>query len=86
MNIYVGNMSSGTGEADLRQAFEAHGNVASVILIKDKITGQPKGFGFVKMASDDEGRAAITALNGRDLQGNTLNVNVARPRSDDGGR
>ena len=86
MNIYVGKMSHATVEDDIRHAFEVHGSVASVILIKDKISGQPKGFGFVKMLSDDEGRAAITALNGKDLQGNTLNVNVARPRSDDGGR
>jgi RNA recognition motif-containing protein len=84
MNIYVGNMSSGTGEEDIRKAFEAHGAVSSVIIIKDKISGKPKGFGFVKMSSDEEGHAAISALNGKNLMGNTLNVNVARPRPDDG--
>lgn len=85
MNIYVGNMSHATVEDDVRHAFEVHGSVTSVILIKDKISGQPKGFGFVKMTSDDEGHAAITALNGKDLQGKMLSVNVARPRTDDGG-
>ena len=80
MNIYVGNLSYDVTEADLRAAFEAFGAVASVNLIKDQYSGQPRGFGFVEMPSDAEARAAIAGLNGKDLMGRTLNVNEARPR------
>jgi RNA recognition motif-containing protein len=82
MRIYVGNLSYEVGEEELREAFQAHGEIESVTIIKDRGTGQPKGFGFVEMPSDEEGQAAIEALNGKDLKGRTLNVNVARPRTE----
>jgi len=85
MNIYVGNMSYDVTEADLRAAFEAFGSVTSVNIIKDQYSGQPKGFGFVEMPSTAEAQAAIAGLNGKDLMGRALNVNVARPR-EGGGR
>jgi cold-inducible RNA-binding protein len=80
MNIYVGNISYDVTEADLQAAFEAFGTVASVNLIKDQYSGQPKGFGFVEMSSASEAQAAIAGLNGKELMGRALNVNVARPR------
>lgn len=83
MNIYVGNLSADVTEAELRAAFEPHGQVASCAIIKDKFTGQSRGFGFVEMPSKEQATAAITALNGTDLKGRSLNVNEARPRSDD---
>ena len=82
MNIYVGNLSRDASEADLRQAFEAFGAVTSVAIIKDRITGDPRGFGFVEMPSKDEAMAAISSLNGQDLKGRTLNINEARPKTD----
>ena len=82
MNIYVGNLSRDASEADLRQAFEAFGAVSSVAIIKDRITGDPRGFGFVEMASRDEALNAISTLNGQELKGRTLNVNEARPKTD----
>lgn len=82
MNIYVGNLSRDASEADLRQAFEAFGSVTSVAIIKDRITGDPRGFGFVEMPSKDEALAAISSLNGQDLKGRTLNVNEARPKAE----
>jgi RNA recognition motif-containing protein len=82
MRIYVGNLSSEITEEELRQEFEAFGEVESVNIITDKISGRPKGFGFVEMTSESEGQAAITGLNGKTLKDRTLNVNVARPRSD----
>jgi RNA recognition motif-containing protein len=82
MKIYVGNLSSEITEEELRQEFEAFGEVESVNIITDKISGRPKGFGFVEMTSESEGQAAITGLNGKTLKDRTLNVNVARPRSD----
>lgn len=83
MNIYVGNLSYATTEDDLRQAFEAFGQVTSASIIKDKFTGQSKGFGFVEMPSQEEAKAAIIANNGKELKGRNLSVNEARPRSDD---
>ena len=83
MKIYVGNMSYDTTEDDLKQAFEALGQVASVTIIKDKFSGRSKGFGFVEMPDNAQAEAAIAGLNGKDLQGRTLNVNEARPRTDD---
>ena len=80
MNIYVGNLTYDVTEADLRAAFEAFGAVASVRLIKDQLSGQSKGFGFVEMASTSEAQAAITALHGKELLGRTMNVSEARPR------
>jgi RNA recognition motif-containing protein len=80
MNIYVGGLSYDATEAELRDAFEAFGAVASVNIIKDKFSGQSKGFGFVEMASTSEAQAAITGLNGTELMGRTLSVSEARPR------
>ena len=82
MNIYVGNLSWEVTQQDLLEAFQAHGQVASANLITDKYTGKSRGFGFVEMPVEDEARAAISALNGMDLKGRTLNVNEARPRSE----
>jgi len=86
MNIYVGNLSRQTTEDDLRQAFEAFGQVESANIIKDRFSGESRGFGFVEMPSKDEAQKAIEGLNGTDLMGRTLNVNEARPRTDRGGR
>ena len=82
MKIYVGNLSSEITEEELRQEFEAFGEVESVNIITDKISGRPKGVGFVEMTSESEGQAAITGLNGKTLKERTLTVNTARPRSD----
>ena len=83
MKIYVGNLSLEATDEDLREAFKAFGQVTSVNIIKDRSSGQSKGFGFVEMADKTEGQAAISGLNGKDLKGKTLNVNEARIRSDD---
>jgi cold-inducible RNA-binding protein len=82
MKIYAGNLSYEVTEEDLRQAFAAFGSVESVTIIKDRSTGQSKGFGFVEMPSKDEGQAAITGLNGKEIKGRTLNVNEALPRTE----
>ncbi len=80
MNIYVGNLSFDATEDDLRQAFEAFGQVASVTIIKDKLSQKSKGFGFVEMPAKAEGQSAINDLNGKDLKGGALEVNETRPR------
>jgi RNA recognition motif-containing protein len=80
MNIYVGNMSFDTTEDQLRQSFESFGEVSTVNIITDKYSGNSKGFGFVEMSSKSEAIAAISGLNGQDLDGRTLNVNEAKPR------
>lgn len=85
MNIYVGNLSYEANEDDLRQAFEAFGQVTSASIIKDKYSNESKGFGFVEMPSKAEAQSAIDGLNGKDLKGKTLNVNEARPRTDNRG-
>ena len=82
MNIFVGNLSRETAEADLRQAFEAFGQVTRATVIIDKMTNQSKGFGFVEMSSNEEADAAIAGMSGRELHGRTLNVSEARPRTD----
>jgi RNA recognition motif-containing protein len=82
MNIFVGNLAHAAGEEDLRKEFEAFGVVSKVSIIKDKFTGQPRGFGFVEMASKEEADAAMNALNGKDFMGRALNVNEARPKTD----
>lgn len=82
MNIFVGNLSYGVTDVDLRQAFEAHGTVTSASVVLDKMTGKSRGFGFVEMANDEEGKAAINALNDADLLGRPIRVNEARPRED----
>ncbi|HWR98410.1 MAG TPA: hypothetical protein VN317_08300, partial [Candidatus Methanoperedens sp.] len=74
MNIFIGNLSRQVSDADLREAFEAHGAVASANVIKDKFTGESRGFGFVEMADQAQAQAAIAALNGKDLKGRALNV------------
>jgi RNA recognition motif-containing protein len=85
MNIYVGNLSYETTEDDLRRAFEAYGQVTSASIIKDKYSGESRGFGFVEMSNKAEGEQAIEALNGTDLHGRNLTVNEAKPREDRGG-
>ncbi len=87
MNIYVGNLLREVTEDELRAAFEEFGQVEKAAIIKDKYSGESKGFGFVEMPSKDEGQAAIDGLNGKELKGRPLNVNEARPRTDNrGGR
>jgi len=86
MKIYVGNLSYEVTEEDLRLALEKFGQVESATIIKDKRSGQSKGFGFVEMASKAEGQSAIDGLNGQELKGRTLNVNEARPRTESRGR
>lgn len=83
MNIYAGNLSSDVTEDDLRQAFEAFGQVESVTIIKDRFTGEPRGFGFIEMPSKDEAQTAISQMNGKDLRGQAIKVSEARaPRQD----
>jgi RNA recognition motif-containing protein len=82
MNLFVGNLSYNASEDDVRQAFSAFGEVASVSIIMDRETGRPKGFGFVEMPNQTEAQAAIAGLNGKELAGRNLNVNEARPRED----
>ncbi len=86
MNIYVGNLSFQVTEDDLRKAFEPFGQTSSVNLVKDKFTGESRGFGFVEMSGKAEGEAAIKGLDGTDLGGRPLKVNEARPRTEGGGR
>jgi cold-inducible RNA-binding protein len=85
MKIYVGNLSYDVTEEELRQEFTAFGKVESISIITDKYSGRSKGFAFVEMPTVSEGQAAITGLNGKTLKDRTLNVNAARPRSDDRG-
>ena len=84
MKIYVGNMSFGTSEDALRDAFAAHGTVEDVAVITDRDTGRPRGFAFVTMP-DADARNAIEAMNGKELDGRTLNVNEARAKTDRSG-
>ena len=82
MNIYVGNLAYSVTEEDLKRTFEAYGQVETANVIKDQYSNQSKGFGFVEMPDQAEAQAAISALNGKDLNGRTLTVNEARPRAD----
>jgi len=82
MNIYVGNLAREVTEGDLREAFEAFGEVVSASVIKDKFSGESRGFGFVEMPSKSEAQSAIESLNGKDLKGRSMKVNEARPKSD----
>jgi RNA recognition motif-containing protein len=82
MNIYIGNLAHQATDADLRQAFEAFGEVASANVIKDKYSGESRGFGFVEMPDNAQAAAAITGLTGKDLKGRTMNVSEAKPRTD----
>ncbi|MBK5107459.1 MAG: RNA-binding protein [Anaerolineales bacterium] len=80
MNIYVGNLSWQTTEEGLQIAFGEFGEVSSVTIIKDRYTGQSRGFGFVEMPNDAEGQAAISAMSGKDLDGRPLKVDQAKPK------
>jgi RNA recognition motif-containing protein len=81
MNLYVGNLPFSTNSGDLEQMFAEHGSVTSAQVIMDRETGRSRGFGFVEMGSDDEGRAAIQALDGNEVGGRNLKVNEAKPRN-----
>jgi len=81
-NIFVGNLSFNTNEDELRQAFEAYGQVDRVSIMTDRDTGRSRGFGFVEMASSEDGEKAIAALNGAQIGGRTINVNEARPKTE----
>jgi RNA recognition motif-containing protein len=83
-NIFVGNLSFGTTEATLRSMFDSYGTVDRVNIVTDRDSGQARGFAFVEMSVDAEGNAAISGLNGRDLDGRALNVNEARPKTERG--
>ena len=85
MNIFVGNLSYDSSDEDLQTAFAVHGQVESAKVIMDRMTGRSRGFGFVEMPNNQEGQAAIDALNGSDLQGRPLTVNQAKPREERGG-
>lgn len=83
--LFVGNLSFNTTENDLQDAFAAHGNVVETNLMMDKMSGRPRGFAFVTMSSAEEAQKAIDALNGAQLDGRALTVNVARPREERSG-
>ena len=80
--LFVGNLSFNTTENDLQDAFAAHGTVTETNLMMDRMTGRPRGFGFVTMSSPEEAQKAIDALNGKDMDGRALTVNVAKPREE----
>ena len=82
MNIYVGNLSPEVNEDDLREAFEAFGQVSSAKVIKDRFTGEPRGFGFIEMPEQEEAKSAMESLNDSELKGKTIIVNEARSRTD----
>jgi len=82
MNIYAGNLAPETTDDDLRQAFEAFGQVSTASVVKDKFSGESRGFGFVEMPTKSEAEAAIAGLNGKEFKGRTLTVNEARPRTE----
>ncbi|MGH7144078.1 MAG: RNA recognition motif domain-containing protein [Planctomycetota bacterium] len=84
MNIYVGNVPFSSTEDNLRQLFETFGQVSSVKLITDRETGRPRGFGFVEMVNDEEGRKAIEGTDGKEHNGRMLKVNEARPKENRG--
>ena len=80
MNVYVGNLSYDLSEEDLKSAFEEYGEVTSAKIISDRYSGRSKGFGFIEMSSDEEAKAAIEGLTGKELAGRAIVVNEARPR------
>lgn len=82
--LYVGNLSYNTSEADLQTMFEQAGTVKSAQIIKDRDSGRSKGFGFVEMGSQEEAEKAISMLNGKEVEGRALTVNIARPREERG--
>ena len=83
--LFVGNLSFNTTENDLQDLFAAHGSVVEANLMMDRTSGRPRGFGFVTMGTPEEAEAAITALNGKDVDGRSLTVNVAKPREERSG-
>src|ERR1044071_81575 len=83
--LFVGNLSFNTTENDLQDAFSAHGTVVEANLMMDRMSGRPRGFGFVTMSSEEEAQKAIEAMNGASLDGRNLTVNIARPREEGGG-
>ena len=83
--LYVGNLSFNSTENDITDAFAAHGTVTSVNIIMDRDTGRPRGFAFVEMSSASEAQSAVQALDGRDLDGRSIKVNIAKPREPRGG-
>ena len=85
MNIYVGNLSTDTSEDELRQAFEAFGEVATVRIVRDGATGESRGFGFIEMSAEEQAKTAIQEMNGKELKGNQLTVEVGRSRTMSGG-
>ena len=85
MKLYVGNLSYNTTQDTLQTEFGTHGQVEEVAIINDRETGRPRGFAFVTMTNDEEARAAIESLNGREIDGRTITVNEARPKTDRGG-
>jgi len=82
MNIYAGNLLRNLSEDELRQVFESYGTVQTAAIIKDKISGESRGFGFVEMPNQDEASKAVAGLNGRDFKGRAMTVNEAKPRTD----
>jgi RNA recognition motif-containing protein len=84
MNIYVGNLSYDATDETIKQAFESFGEVTSARVIKDKYTGQSRGFGFVEMSEQSQAQTAIKSLNGKELQGKAISVSEARARADQG--
>jgi cold-inducible RNA-binding protein len=80
--LFVGNLSFNTTENDLNDAFAAHGTVTETNLMMDRMSGRPRGFGFVTMSNDAEAQTAIEALNGKEMDGRALTVNIAKPRED----
>jgi len=85
MNIYVGNLAREATEGDLREAFQAFGEVSSASVIKDKLSGDSRGFGFVEMPNKSEAEKAISSLNGKSIKGRSVTVNEAKPRTDSRG-
>jgi cold-inducible RNA-binding protein len=83
--LFVGNLSFNTTENDLQDAFAAHGTVLEANLMTDRATGRARGFGFVTMSTDEEAQKAMAALNGANMDGRNLTVNIARPREEGGG-
>jgi RNA recognition motif-containing protein len=85
VKIFVGNLSRDVSDEDLLKAFEAFGKVETATVVKDKFSGESRGFGFVEMSSESEAQSAISGMNGKDLKGRAVNVNEARPREERGG-
>ena len=85
-NLYVGNLSFDVGEQELEKLFTSYGEVVSANVITDRHTGRSRGFGFVEMGQSEDAKKAIEALDGKELNGRNLTVNVAKPRNDNSGR